>query len=227
MRNLPFVVLKDGEVVEASFRSAAVRLQAELRQGRVTPAIFGAALEEIPLQDRDLWLDLLCNIDEIPVDDPDLPRGCVPYLPCAVASVLEAAQQAAVTRDDTFVDVGSGAGRVALLVHLETGAKCIGLEIQPALVDAAQERADRLNLSDVRFVAGDAAETIRAITTGTVFFLYCPFGGERLRRFFAGLEVAARTRTIRVCCVDMPPLEEPWLTRLASVSKNIDVYRSG
>ena len=212
--------------MESSFRSAAVRLRAELMAGRVTPAIFGVALAEIPPRSRDQWLDLLCEIDEIPVDDPDLPLGCVPYLPCAVATVLEAVQQAAVTSDDVFVDVGCGAGRAALLVHLTTGAGCVGLEIQPALVQAAQERADRFRLDDVRFVVGDAADTIRSITRGTVFFLYCPFGGNRLRRFFEGLEAVARARPIRVCCVDMPPLEEPWLTREPATSPQVDVYRS-
>ena len=210
----------------AQYRSAAGRLRAELRRDLVTPAVFGAALESVRPQDRDAWLDLLWDIDEIPSDDPELPRGCVPYLPCGVATVLDAVHLAAVTCDDVFVDVGSGAGRAAFLVHLETGAGCIGLEIQPALVRAAQARADWLRLSRLRFLEGDAADLVRFITTGTVFFLYCPFGGERLQRFLDGLEDVARARRIRVCCVDMPALERPWLVRIPSTSSCIDVYES-
>ncbi len=212
--------------MQASSRSAAVRLQAELRDERVTPASFSAALQEVAPQDREAWLDLLWDIDELPPDDPDLPRGCVPYLPCAVATVLEAVQQVAVTSDDVFVDVGSGAGRAALLVHLETGASCIGLEIQPSLVATAQARADWLKLSRIRFVEGDAADMIRSIAIGTVFFLYCPFSGDRLRRLLDGLEDVARTRPIRVCCIDMPLLERPWLARLPPTSSSVDVYQS-
>ena len=208
-----------------AFESAALRLRSELSGGRVTPATFSAALDAIAAQDRDAWLDLLWDLDEIPADE-ELPRGCVPYLPCAVESVLEAVQRAAVTRDDVFVDVGAGAGRAALLAHLKTGARCIGLEIQRGLVAAAQARAQRWTLTRIQFVAGDAADTIRLATTGTVFFLYCPFGGDRLRRFFDALEDLARTRPIRVCCVDMPPLEPPWLTRLPSTSPRVDVYQS-
>ncbi|HKO52454.1 MAG TPA: methyltransferase domain-containing protein [Polyangiaceae bacterium] len=192
----------------------------------MTPACFSAALAEVPPQDRDEWLDLLWDIDDIPADDPDLPRGCVPYLPCAVATVLEAVHQAGVTRDDVFVDVGSGAGRAALLAHLETGAGCIGLEIQPALARTAQGRADWLNLSRLRFLQGDAADMLRFIPTGTVFFLYCPFSGARLRAFLDGLEAVARARRIRVCCVDMAPLETRWLARIPSISPRIDVYQS-
>jgi len=212
--------------LEATVRCAAARLRTDLRDELVTPAAFGAALAEVPPRDRDEWLDLLWDIDEIPPDDPDLPRGCVPYLPCPAATVLDALHQAAVTCHDVFVDVGSGAGRAALLAHLETGAGCVGLEIQPVLARTAQGRADWLRLSRLRFVVGDAADTVRFIPIGTVFFLYCPFGGDRLRRFLVGLEDVARTRRIRVCCVDMPPLEPLWLVRIPSTSPRIDVYQS-
>jgi ubiquinone/menaquinone biosynthesis C-methylase UbiE len=171
-------------------------------------------------------LDLLWDIDEIPSDASDLPRGCVPYLPCAAATVLDALHLATVTCDDVFVDVGSGAGRAALLAHLQTGAGCIGLEIQSTLARTAQGRADWLNLSRLRFLEGDATDMVRLIMTGTVFFLYCPFGAAHLRRFLDGLEDVARTRRIRVCCVDMPSLELPWLVRVPSTSLRIDVYQS-
>jgi SAM-dependent methyltransferase len=212
--------------VDSTSRSAAQRLRADLLAEQLTPARFSAALAEIAPADHDAWLDLVWDIDEIPLDDPPLPRGCVPYLPCSVASILDAVRQANVTSNDVFVDVGAGLGRAALLAHLKTGAGCIGLEIQPRLARNAQGRADWVRLERLRFVQGDAAELVRFITTGTVFFLYCPFGGERLRRFLEGLEEIARTRPIRVCCVDMAPLDVRWLARVPSTSPNVDVYRS-
>lgn len=212
--------------MQSSFRNRALHFRSEVVAGRVTPATFTAALEEVPPQDRDEWLNVLWDIDEIPSDDPDLPRGCVPYLPCEVATVLEVVHQAAVTRDDVFIDVGSGIGRAALLAHLKTGASCIGLEIQPALVRIAQGRADSLRLNRMRFFAGDAADMVPIVTVGTVFFLYCPFGADRLGRFLGSLEGVARSRSIRVCCVDMPRLEVPWLARLTPTSVRIDVYES-
>jgi SAM-dependent methyltransferase len=212
--------------VQQAVRNAALRLRADLRSTRVTPASFDAALAEIPARSREEWLDLLWDIEDLESDAPDLPRGCVPYLPCAVDTVLDVLREARVTADDVFVDVGAGAGRAALLAHLETGAGCIGLEIQPALVRTAQARADWLGLTRLRFVEGDASEMIRFIRTGTVFFLYCPFGADRLQRFLDGLEDVARAKPIRVCCVDMPPLERSWLARLPSTSAHIDVYQS-
>ena len=214
------------EAVQPAFRDAANRVRALLPTHRVTPEIFRAQLSEIPPRDRDAWLDLLWEVDEIPEDDPELPRGCVPYLPCPVATVLEAVHQARVTHSDVFVDVGSGTGRTAVLANLLTGAACVGVEIQPALVAAARVRAERLNLERARFVEGDAADLLRLITIGTVFFLYCPFGGERVHRLLDDLEAIARTRPIRVCCVHMPPLERPWLVQLPSTSVDLVVYES-
>ena len=201
-------------------------VRTHLLSNQVTPAVFRPILDDIPPKERDGWLDLLWDLDEIPDDGPELPRGCVPYLPCAVATVLEAVERASVTADDVFVDVGSGTGRTAFLASLLTGAGCIGLEIQPALVEAAKGRAAWLRLDRTRFVGGDAAELLRFITIGTVFFLYCPFGGDRVHRVLDDLEDIARTRPIRVCCVHMPPLERPWLVRVPSTSVELDVYRS-
>ncbi len=209
-----------------SVRGAALRLRAELQNARVTLARFTAELEAIPEHRRDEWLDRLWDVDGIEADASELPRGCVPYLPCALGTVLDALRLAAVTAEDVFIDVGAGAGRAALLAHLMTGAGCIGLEIQPALARAAQARADWLGLSRLRFLAGDAIDTLRYVPIGTVFFMYCPFGAERLQRFLDELEQRARVRQIRICCVDMPPLERPWLTRLPGASKALDVYQS-
>lgn len=207
-------------------RHAASQLRTLVQSDRLTPASFGAALGDVPAAERDRWLDLVWDSREIPSDGLDLPRGCVPYLPCEVGTLLDAIEQAQLSCDDIFVDVGSGAGRAALLAHLLTGAGCIGLEIQPELVHAAQGRADWLGLSRTRFIEGDAAELIKFIPMGTVFFLYCPFGGERLARFLVGLKDIASARQIRVCCVDMPPLNCRWLTQMRSTSSRVDVYRS-
>ena len=212
--------------MQTAFRSSAQRIRTLLQRGQVTPAAFAAALAEVPPRARDEWLDVLWDAGELPDDDPNLPRGCVPYLPCDVATVLEALRQVGLTEHDVFVDVGAGAGRATLLAHLLTGAGSIGLEIQPALARTAQARADWLELSRARFLPGDAAELLRFVTTGSVYFLYCPFGGVHLQRLLASLGAIVRTRQIRICCVDMPPLERPWLSRLPGSSPRIDLYQS-
>jgi SAM-dependent methyltransferase len=180
----------------------------------------------VPPADRDAWLDRVLGLGELPDDDPELPSGCVPYLPCPVDALLRVVDHGRIRPSDVFVDLGSGLGRATALVHLLTGAAVIGLEIQPRLVVAARDLATRLVLSRASYVEGDAAKLAGFLTIGSVFFLYCPFSGERLAKVVAELESIARTRTIRVCCVDVPMPACPWLAPEPPVSANLAVYRS-
>jgi len=193
-----------------------------LRPGEL---VLRASLEALPRGARDEWLDSLLGLKGLPADGTDLPRGCVPYLPCPVEVLLRAVDRAEITSEDVFVDVGSGVGRAAALVHLLTGAGAVGVEVQQELVRQSRELAAALEAPRFATVAGDAAELLRFLPTGTVFFLYCPFSGARLERVFEHLEDIARTRTIRVCCVQMPALARPWLEPLWE-DEELSIYRS-
>lgn len=193
-------------------------LRALVLERRATPALVRSALDSIPPRERDAWVDRLLELDDIPDDGPALPRGGVPYLPCAIDSVLRAIDLAGVTETDRFVDVGSGVGRVTTIVHLLTGASTLGLEIQPQLATAARALASRLGLERVKTRDGDAH-----LDEGTVFFLYCPFSGDRLNTFLDELERVRRP--LRLCCVDLPIPARPWLTLLAE-SQDVTVFTS-
>jgi hypothetical protein len=197
-----------------------------LVNARPCPDVFRAALMAVPPRERDAWLDLVLGLDALPDDDPALPRGCVPYLPCSVDALLRMVDHAGVQASDVFVDIGAGVGRAAVLVHLLTGAAAIGLEIQPGLVHTSWDLKARLNVPRYSPVEGDAAQLGGSITVGSIFFLYCPFSGQRLASVLDGLEAIARIRPIRVCCVDLPLPPRPWLTPVTSQSDDLIVYRS-
>lgn len=212
--------------MDARDRETADWIRSQLGRGVPDPGRFRAALLEVPPRDRDVWVDRVLGLDEILEDDPALPAGCVPYLPSSVDVLLRVVDHAPVRASDVFVDVGSGPGRAAAVVHLLTGAGAIGLEIQPRLVVAARELAARLSVPRVACVEGDAASLAGSITIGGVFFLYCPFGGYRLAQVLADLESIAQTRPIRVCCVDLPLPPCPWLTPDPSPWGDLTIYRS-
>jgi hypothetical protein len=197
-----------------------------LSSARATPDSFREALARVPPAERDAWFDAVLGLDEIPDDGRDLPRGCVPYMPCPVDALLRALEHADVKASDVFVDIGSGLGRAMLLAHFLTGAAAIGLEIQPALVRISREIEKRMNVSGVSTLEGDAVELTARVAAGSVFFLYCPFSGERLERLLATLEPIARARPIRVCCVDLPLPARPWLTQISPKAGELAVYRS-
>jgi len=184
------------------------------------------ALMRLPPAERDAWLDRVFAIDGWPEDGPDLPPGCVPYLPGPVEILTTMVDEAGVGTGDVFVDIGSGLGRAALLTHFLTGASAIGVEVQSHLVRAARALARDLNASRVSTVEGDALELVGLLPTGTVFFLYCPFSGQRLERFLDALEPLARVRPIRVCCVQLPALSRPWLSLVSRPTEELAIYRS-
>ncbi len=212
--------------MDAGLRESAERVRSLLERGQGDPSRFRAELTRIPLAARDAWVDLVFGLDAPPDDGPQLPVGCVPYLPCSVDALLRATEQAPVRASDLFVDIGAGVGRAAALVHLLTGAPAIGVEVQPALVAVARALAARLHLPGVSFIEADASRSTESWSAGSVFFLYCPFSGERLARLLASLETVARTRTIRVCCVDLPLPPCPFLEPAAPPSLDLAIYRS-
>lgn len=175
---------------------------------------------------RDAWVDRRFGLDGLPDDDPALPMGCVPYLPSPVDVVLRMVAAADVRDSDVFVDIGMGVGRAAALVHLLTGASVIGVEIQPVLACEACALFDRLGARRVTCVVGDAPALAEHFATGSVFFLYCPFGGDRLAKVLAALEAIAAVRPIRICCVDLPLPPCPWLTLDPPHAGDLAVYRS-
>jgi SAM-dependent methyltransferase len=178
------------------------------------------ALLAVPPADRDAWVDQLLGLGEAPPDS-GLPPGGVPYLPAGVAEILAMIREVPVKHDDTFVDLGSGLGRVVMLTHLLTGAKAQGIEIQRELVERAKACAARLRLSGVSFLQADAAT---AELDGSVFFLYAPFNGELLKRVLARLEEVARRRPIRVCTVDLALDGVRWLRPRPTDSLALTIY---
>ena len=121
-----------------------------------------------------------------------------------------------------FVDIGAGPGRAIALVHLLTGAGAVGVEIQPELVHAAADLTARLGLPRVRCIEGDAATVAASMVVGSVFFFYCPFSGARLEKVLDDLEPIARTRPLRLCCVNLPLPPRPWLTTAGGEGFEID-----
>ena len=203
----------------------AEQLRVRLASGEVPPGEFRAALLRVPPFERDAWLDRILGLDELPEDGPDLPRGCVPYIPCAVDTLLRMVEHADVQPGDVFVDIGAGLGRSAVLTHLVTGASALGIEIQAGLVRAARELTQRLNTPRIAWLEGDAAQRTDSLARGSVFFLYCPFSGARLEQLLDGLEAVARARPIRICCVDLALPPRPWLLA-APPARDLVVYRS-
>ena len=97
--------------------------------------------------------------------------GDVPYVQTPDRVVHEMLALAAVGADDVVYDLGAGDGRIVIAAARWRGARGVGIEIDPALVQQARRDATRAGVADrVRFEAGDLfAADLREATVVTLY----------------------------------------------------------
>jgi hypothetical protein len=135
------------------------------------------------------------------------------YQPTPARHVFAMLARTGLDSRDVLVDLGSGLGHVPLLAGICTGARAIGVELEPAYVACARQAAAELGLSRVEFLQQDAR--IADLSSGTVFYLYTPFRGAIMREVLDRLREETARRDIRVCtfgpCTSVVA-HEPWLS---------------
>ncbi|ACK72484.1 putative RNA methylase [Gloeothece citriformis PCC 7424] len=98
-------------------------------------------------------------------------RRDVPYVPTSEAVVQEMLRIAQVSENDILYDLGSGDGRIPIKAAQLYGARGVGVEIDPKLVQEATENAKKAGVSDrVQFIEQDLFQT--DISEATVVTLY-------------------------------------------------------
>jgi SAM-dependent methyltransferase len=115
------------------------------------------------------WVQALPAARAAAVDEPAQPGA--PYVPTPWPVVRAMLDLARVADTDVVVDLGSGDGRVVIEAARSRGARGFGVELDAELVQASNEEARRLGLSDrVRFEQRDLFET--DLSSATVVTLY-------------------------------------------------------
>jgi hypothetical protein len=144
----------------------------------------------------------------------ELDEEMVHYQPTPARHIFDFVSRIGLCDRDMLVDFGSGLGHVPLLAGICSGARCIGIELEAALVACARQCAGELKLSHVTFIEQDARGV--DLRSGTVFYLYTPFTGTILRAVLDSLRKEAASREFRVCtfgpCTGIVA-GEPWLER--------------
>ena len=111
--------------------------------------------------------------------------------------LLDLIDHTPLTQTDVFYDLGSGLGQVVMLVHLLTGVKAKGVEVEPVFCAFAQAQATRLGLPEVTFINTDAR--MADYSDGTLFFMFTPFRGQLLQNVLERLHQVAHHHPIRLC----------------------------
>jgi hypothetical protein len=146
--------------------------------------------------DLDIFINGLFFFKAMPQQTKDLEPDMVYYQKTPARTVFDLVEQAHFTKEDVFVDIGSGLGQVAFLVHLLSGIPARGIEFEPAFCDYARVCPTELHLSHVTFINCDARQA--DYSEGTVFFMFTPFRGAILQDVLEFLRREALRRRIKI-----------------------------
>jgi SAM-dependent methyltransferase len=113
---------------------------------------------------------------------------------------------AGVTKDDLVYDLGSGDGRIVIAAARDFGARGIGVEIDPKLITASVESADKAGVHErVRFVQQDVLETDVGQATVVALYMLPEVNKQLLPRFFNQLRPGTRVVSHRFEIGDWKP----------------------
>ena len=166
--------LADATVVTLDLTPALnLRLEPILRELRPGTRIvshrygIGAWRAEESVTASDGMTIFLWTVPRRPVRTPD-----IFFVPTDQPIVEQMLELAGVTAKDVVYDLGSGDGRIVVIAAQNHGARGVGVEIDPELVQRARQVARDAQLSDkVTFLEGDLFEADLSAATVVTLFL--------------------------------------------------------
>ncbi|MBC7813736.1 MAG: hypothetical protein H7175_21445 [Burkholderiales bacterium] len=165
--------------------------------------------------DYDLFDDFLSHLFQIdyePSETRSRSKEMFYLQPTPGRIILDMLNELPFTQADRFYDLGSGLGRVPIIVSLLTDACAVGIEYEPTYIHYSRCSAQKLGIVDVEFRNMDAQEA--DLSDGTIFFMYTPFTGSILRKVLNSLRDLSQQRHITLCTYGpTTPLieQESWL----------------
>ncbi len=178
--------------------------------------------EEAGYDNLDIFINELLGFERIPAQTLELEPDMVYYQKTPAKIVLELVEKSHISREDVFVDLGSGLGQVVILVNLLTGIKSHGIEFEPAFYDYALDKTSALHLPGVTFTRDDARNADYSM--GNVFFMFTPFRGKILVDVLDSLKQESRKRKITIVSYGPCTAEiaiQNWLNPITSNECNI------
>jgi len=139
--------------------------------------------------------------DRYPVkEDLSLNQDMYDYLPAFYGRIEKMIVFLKLTKNDIFIDLGCGKGRVVFRVALQNLKKVIGVEMDSNLIAIARRNLNNLKKSNtaIELIHTDAAAY--KITEENIFFLFNPFGHKTLQQVILNIKesLMAYPRKIRI-----------------------------
>src|SRR5688572_32434882 len=77
-----------------------------------------------------------------------LGEGDVPFVPTPPETVRAMLEAADVGADDFVIDLGSGDGRIVIAAARDFGARAMGVDLDPSLIEQSRKNAARARVTD-------------------------------------------------------------------------------
>lgn len=128
------------------------------------------------------------------VDTPRVTQTLdAPYVPTADEVVAEMLRGAKVGPGDVVYDLGSGDGRIVIAAARDFGARAIGIELDPALVQQSRDAANAAGVGDrATFVWKDIFEADLSPATVVTVYLFPEVNARLLPKFRRELRPGTR-----------------------------------
>jgi SAM-dependent methyltransferase len=209
------------ERVRATARRRHAEVRARLVDRTIGARAFLHLLREAPLAIRDHLVEEILDIAYPPLEESSLPPDGIRYCASGLAEVLFMMENAGLGPGKTFVDLGSGLGKVVLLMALLTGARAYGVEIDSPLVSHARSAARSLQLDNAHFIEGDIREV--PLPPADVYYMYIPL--VHSTALVERLRTLAPERGILLFSQALDLTHLPWLRPCNAASYWLEMYR--
>jgi precorrin-6B methylase 2 len=157
------------------------------------------------------------------------------YMPTTYNILRDVFKSLPLTKDDVFMDVGCGMGRVVFYAATMKLKRVIGIELRQSMYDVAVDNYAKLknreNYAPIDIVHGDV--TTYNINDVTVFFLFNPFGIQTMTALMNNIKqsLTQNARNIRIVYIQYDTASDckqyldslEWL-HSATIKKNISIY---
>lgn len=174
-------------------RSEFGLLRERVRAGTYGPTSFQSDIAHLSVDDQDAFAERLIDLYDYPEPEEQSDADHAPHGLSPLQDILAAAEH--IGSDDVVYDLGSGSGKVCLLLELLTGARLVGVEYDRALVKEAERARDQLGMKST-FIGSDVREV--TFEDATVFFMYEPFRGDILNEVLQAIRRVAATRPVKL-----------------------------
>jgi precorrin-6B methylase 2 len=145
-------------------------------------------------------------------DEEHVHYGTIPYR--TIGIILDHLH---LTKNDVFVDLGCGKGRVLCSASLHSIEQAIGIECSPLLAEIALRNVKGLRLHHQPIAVLTMEAQDFDYTRGTVYYLFHPFGPETLSLVLEKLQAGLKRVPRQVRIVYVNPVHDtilqqcPWL----------------